>query len=66
VRLGIGCKPVSSLTDFSEATLKILESSKNGHRLKQSLGYWFEIFAVVPSSFVKCTVNFSLNVCALS
>ena len=29
-------------------------------------GYWFEIVAVVPSSFVKWTVNFSLNVCALS
>ena len=35
-------------------------------RLNQMLGYWFEIVAVVPSSFVKCTVNFSLNVCALS
>ena len=30
------------------------------------MSYWLEIVAVVPSSLVKLTVNFSLYICALS
>jgi hypothetical protein len=43
-----------SLTDYSEGYFtNPLDRRKTVTRFNQSLGYWFEIVAVVPSSFVK-------------